>query len=199
MQSRSRHWTTIAILLFAVLFLAHAAWGTARAGGRVGASSPAGRCGRSFSTTLVETGKVRIYAMAEGSVKHVRPTIAGRPVFGCIKATGESRLLDLPEVPNEQRAMWVAVGDGVFGVSGQLVAYAYTRYYFDSHGTWSQVRSMRTGTIFRSCWVGVALAPKTEPQIEHISVSPSSKVWWSAEGGARGLEEEPAPGCHPRD
>jgi hypothetical protein len=142
-------------------------------------------CDRPSSSTLLETGKVRIYALAEKSVDLQGPRapgIGGRPVFGCAKATGRARLLDLPEVGNK-RAYWTEVDPHVFAASGQLVAYAYTQYYLDTHETWVRVRNLRSGRILRSCAAGGDIAPGRLPRVMRILLDARGAVAWSAEAG----------------
>jgi hypothetical protein len=164
-------------------------------------SSPArSKCDRPFSSTLVETSKVRVYAMPKESTsqpEHRDPAIGGRPVFGCLKTTGEPRLLDLPEVSGEKHAYWVEVHSSALAVSAPLVAYAYTQYYLDTHQTWIRVRNLRTGRVIRSCLVGGAIAPSTPPHVPDIVLGPGGAVGWNAEGEGAGGTELPTPGCNP--
>jgi hypothetical protein len=144
-------------------------------------------CDRPSSSTLLETGKVRVYAMPKESASHPEqrePAIAGRPVFGCLKTTGKSRLLDLPETGGEKHAYWVEVDPQVLAVSAPLVAYAYTQYYLDTHETWIRVRNLRTGTVLRSCDAGGDLAPGRLPHVARIVLGSDGTVAWSAEGDA---------------
>jgi hypothetical protein len=164
--------------------------------------APRSRCDRPFTSTLLETGKVRIYATAKESEDHPEhrdPAIAGRPVFACLEATGKSRLLDLPEVGGEKRAYWVEVDDGVFAVSAPLVAYAYSQYYLDTHQTWVRVRNLRTGRVVRSCLVGGAIAPHPGPRVTDIVLSPDGEVGWNAQGERQITSEEFVSGCDPTE
>lgn len=158
------------------------------------------RCDRSYSSTLLETGKVRIYAMpaeANEDAEHRDPAISGRPVFACLDATGKSRLLDLPEVGGEIHAYWVKVDELVFAVNAPLVAYAYSQYYLDTHQTWIRVRDLLTGRVIRTCLVGGAIAPKPGPQVTDIVLSQSGEVGWNAQGEWQPSSEEHVPGCNP--
>jgi hypothetical protein len=155
-------------------------------------------CDRPFTSTLFETSKVRVYAIPEESPSHPEqrePTIAGRPVFGCLKTAGRSRLLDLPEVGGGKHAYWVGVDEGVFAVRAPLMAYAYTQYYLDTHETWIRLRNLRTGKVVRSCLVGGAIAPRPGPQVTDIVLDPDGTVGWNAQG--EGASESPVPGCDP--
>lgn len=157
-------------------------------------------CTRAGSSTLLETGKVRVYAMPKESTsrpEHRNPTITDRPVFGCLKTTGDRLLLDLPEVANEQRALWVEVDSGTVAANGPLVAYTYTEYYLDTHGTWVRVRDLRTGAVIRTCLVGGAIAPSRLPRVTDIVLSSSGEVGWNAEGEGPGRSEDHVPGCNP--
>lgn len=158
------------------------------------------RCDRPYSSTLLETGKVRIYAMPaepEGEVEHRNPAFSGRPVFACLQATGRSRLLDLPEVGGEKHAYWVKVDERVFAVNAPLVAYAYSQYYLDTHQTWVRVRNLFTGKVIRTCLVGGAIAPRRGPQVTDIVLSPTGEVGWNAQGDSQPSSEEHEPECNP--
>jgi len=173
---------------------------TAAAGGAGSRSATSSRCLRPFSSTLVETGKVRIYAMpkeSEEDALHREPSISGRPVFACLKATGRSRLLDLPEVDGEKPAYWVAVDERVFGTNAPLVAYAYSQYYLDTHETWIRVRNLLTGRVIRTCLVGGAIAPRPGPRVTDIVLSANGEVGWNAQGDWQSGSEEHVPGCNP--
>jgi hypothetical protein len=157
-------------------------------------------CDRPESSTLLETGKVRIYAMPaedEEGAGHRDPAISGRPVFACLEATGKSRLLDLPEVAGEVHAYWVKVDERVFAVNAPLVAYAYSQFYLDTHRTWIRVRNLRTGKVIRTCLVGGAIAPKPGPKVTDIVLSSNGEVGWNAQGGPQPSTEEQPPGCNP--
>jgi hypothetical protein len=133
----------------------------------------------------LETGKVRVYAMPKDSTshpEHIRPAFFARPVFGCLKATGRSRLLDLPEADAKKRPIWVEVHPDPLAVSAPLVAYAFTQYYLDAHETWIRVRNLGTGAVVRSCAAGGGIAPGSLPHIAKIVVDSRGKVGWSAEG-----------------
>jgi hypothetical protein len=148
-------------------------------------SSVRSGCDRPSSSTLLETGKVRVYAMPKESASHPErhePAIAGRPVFGCLQANGMPRLLDLPEVAGEKHAYWVEVDSQALAVTAPLVAYAYTEYYLDTHQTWIRVRNLRTGVIVRGCEAGGGLAPGRSPHISEIVLDSQGAVAWSAEG-----------------
>jgi hypothetical protein len=167
------------------------------AGAGVSDATPArSSCDRPAGSTLVETSKVRVYALPEGSVKPANShaaSIAGRPVFGCLVATGRSLPLNFPAT---RSAYWVGVDTDPIAVSSSLVAYAFTQYYLDTHETWIRVRNLRTGRILRSCPAGGGMAPHTFPHIIKLVISSSGAVAWSAEGKPSG----PAPGavlaCH---
>jgi hypothetical protein len=174
---------------------------TAGVAGVAGArSTKDSRCDRSYSSTLLETGNVRIYAMAAEAgedSKHTDPAISGRPVFACLEATDRSRLLDLPEVGGEKHAYWVKVDERVFAVNAPLVAYAYSQYYLDTHQTWIRVRDLRTGRVIRTCLVGGAIAPRPGPRVTDIVLGPSGEVGWNAQGESQPSSEEHVPGCNP--
>jgi hypothetical protein len=158
------------------------------------------RCARPFSSTLFETGKVRIYALPtepKGVAARRSPAIGGRPIFGCLKQTGRSRLLDFPEVRNDVGALWVEVGSQAFAAKGPLVAYAYTEYYLDTHTTWVFVRNLRTGAVERTCPVGGGRAPNPRPRVTHIVLRTNGEVSWDAEGEQPTWPEESPPGCEP--
>jgi hypothetical protein len=162
--------------------------------------APRSPCDRPSSSKLLETGKVRVYALPEeptGHPAHRNPTIAGRPVFGCLKATGRTLLLDLPEAGEEKRALWVEVDSQVLAANGPLVGYAYTEYYLDTHVTWVRVRDLRTGAVIRSCFVGGGMAPHRLPRVTDIVLSSSGAVGWDAEGEEPGASENHLPGCNP--
>jgi hypothetical protein len=145
----------------------------------------ASRCERPSTRTLVETGKVRVYARKEHSVELPDPdrhAIGGRPVFACLKSIGVPRLLDLPEAGGEKRALWVSVAPDVLAVSAPLVAYAFTQYYIDTHETWIRVRDLGTGAVLRSCPAGGDIAPGALPVISRIVVDSQGALAWSAEG-----------------
>jgi hypothetical protein len=153
------------------------------------ATSPPARasCSRPFSSTLLETGKVRVYAMPKESTsppEHVNPPFFARLVFGCLKTTGRSRLLDLPEADAKEGPLWVEVHPGPFAASGPLVAYVFSQYYTDTHETWIRVRDLRTGAVVRSCLAGGGLAPGRMPHIAEIVLDSRGEVAWSAEGYA---------------
>jgi hypothetical protein len=158
------------------------------------------RCDRRHSSTLLETGKVRIYAMPEepeGHAEHRNPAISGRPVFACLEGTGRSRLLDLPEVGGEKHAYWVKVDERVFAVNAPLVAYSYSQYYLDTHQTWIRVRSLLTGKVIRTCLVGGAVAPRPGPRVTDIVLGSTGEVGWNAQGEWQPSSEEDEPGCNP--
>ncbi len=158
------------------------------------------RCDRPHSSTLLETGKVRIYAMPEepeGHAEHRNPAIFGRPVFACLEATGKSRLLDLPEVGGEKHAYWVKVDERVFAVNVPLVAYAYSQYYLDTHQAWIRVRNLLTGKVIRTCLVGGAIAPGPGPHVTDIVLGSTGEVGWNAQGDSQPSSEEHEPGCNP--
>jgi|GEM_PF-5097915 len=170
------------------------------AGKAASSSTPESPCDRRYSSTLLETGKVRIYAMPaepEGEAEHRNPAFSGRPVFACLKATGRSRLLDLPEVGGEKHAYWVKVDERVFAVNAPLVAYAYSQYYLDTHQTWVRVRNLFTGRVIRTCLVGGAIAPRRGPQVTDIVLSPTGEVGWNAQGDSQPSSEEHEPECNP--
>lgn len=177
---------------------------TAEAHERPGADRPEDAvralCERPHTSTLLETGKVRIYATPaepEGHAEHRNPAISGRLVFACLKASGKSRLLDLPEVGGEKHAYWVQVDERVFAVRAPLVAYVYSQYYLDTHQTWVRVRNLYTGRVLRSCLVGGAIAPKPGPRVTDIVLSPNGEVGWNAQGESQPTVEEQPPGCDP--
>lgn len=156
-------------------------------------------CDRPSSGTLLETGKVRVYALpAEPTAhpEHRNPAIAGRPVFGCLESTGRSRLLDLPELGGEKHAYWVEVDSHTLAVNGALVAYTYTQYYLDTHETWIRVRNLNTGAVIRSCLVGYGMAPSRSQRVTDIVLSSNGEVGWKAEGEGPG-DESRTPGCNP--
>ncbi len=158
------------------------------------------RCDRPYSSTLLETANVRIYAMpeeAEGHAEHRNPAISGRPVFACLEAIGRSRLLDLPEVGGERHAYWVKVDERVFAVNAPLVAYSYSQYYLDTHQTWIRARNLSTGRVIRTCLVGGAIAPKAGPQVTDIVLGSTGEVGWNAHGASQPSSEEHEPGCNP--
>ncbi len=158
------------------------------------------RCDHRYSSTLLATGKVRIYAMpaeAEEDAEHRNPAISGRPVFACLEATGKSRLLNLPEVGGEIHAYWVKVDERVFAVNDPLVAYAYSQYHLDTHQTWIRVRNLLTGKVIRTCLVGGAIAPRPGPQVTDIVLSRGGEVGWNAQGESQPSSEEHEPGCNP--
>lgn len=182
-------------------FVALLALPTVAVAGESGTSPTKGsRCDRPYSSTLLETGKVRIYAMpaeAEGHAEHRNPAISGRPVFACLESTGKSRLLDLPEVGGEKHAYWVNVDERVFALNAPLVAYAYSQYYLDTHETWIRVRNLLTGKVIRTCLVGGAIAPRPGPKVTDIVLSPNGEVGWNAQGDFQPSSEEHEPGCDP--
>jgi hypothetical protein len=153
-------------------------------------------CGRTSSSTLLETGKVRVFVMPEGSVQLKGPDHPGigRLVFACLKATGRSLLLNLPA---EGRPFWTRVDGGTIAVNGPLVAYVFGQYYTDFHETWIRVRNLNTGAIIRSCPIGGALAPSALPRVTDIGLASSGDVGWSAEGEGPELSEHPIAGCNP--
>ena len=158
------------------------------------------RCDRPLSTTLLETGRVRLYAMPKERTAHPEhrdPAIAGRPVFGCLKSTGSSRLLDLPALGTERHAYWVEVDSRTVATSGPLVAYSYTQYYLDTHETWIRVRNLNTNVVIRSCFVGSGMAPPRRPHVTDVVLSSNGEVGWSAEGEEPDSSENQAPGCNP--
>ncbi len=164
-------------------------------------SMPGPSCDRPYSSTLLETAKVRIYTMpeeAEEHAEHRNPAISGRPVFACLEATGRSRLLDLPEVGGEKHASWVKVDERVFAANAPLVAYAYSQYYLDTHQTWVRVRNLLTGRVIRTCLVGGAIAPRPGPKVTDIVLSPTGEVGWNAQGASQPSSEEHEPGCNPK-
>jgi hypothetical protein len=192
--SRRRH-AAAAVMLTALIVIA---WriGGAEAIGAPPITRP--RCNRPSSTTLLETAKVRLYAMPRESTAHPEhrdPEITGRPVFGCLRATGRSHLLDLPEIGGERRAYWVEVGPKTVAANGPLIAYAYTQYYFDTHETWIRVRNLNTGAITRSCWVGGGLAPGRRPHVTDIVLHSNGEVGWHTEGEEAGASEPRPSGC----
>jgi hypothetical protein len=139
-------------------------------------------CGRPTSSTLLETSKVRVYAMPEDSVKLPGgrdQTISGRPVFGFLRTTGKSRLLDLPA---EKYAFWVSVDPAAIAVSAPLVAYPFTQYYTDTHETWVRVRNLRTGAVVRSCPAGGGMAPHVGSHPIKIVLNSRGAVAFSVEG-----------------
>lgn len=155
------------------------------------------RCDSRPSSTLLETGKVRIYALPPEPTdhpEHREPAIAGRSVYGCLKSSGSTRFLDLPEVDDERPTLWVEVASQVLAANGPLVAYPYTQYYFDTHETWVRVRNLRTGEVIRDCFIGGALAPHRLPRVTDIVLHSNGEVDWSAtsEGPVAGREPESA-------
>lgn len=157
-------------------------------------------CPRPHSTTLLETGKVRVFAMPQEPAGHSEkrhPTISGRPVFACLKATGKSRLLDLPEVGGEKSAYWVTVDERVFATNAALVAYVYSQFYLDTHETWIRVRNLWTGKVIRTCLVGGAIAPRPGPHVTDISLSLSGEVSWKVQDEQQVGGEDHVPGCNP--
>jgi hypothetical protein len=143
------------------------------------------RCDRPFTSTLLATRKVRIYAMPKESLspyEEREATVAGRPLFACLKATGDTSLLDLPEEGGGQHAYWVEVDPVSFAVRAPYVAYAFTEYYFDSHATWIRVRNLRTDAQPRSCEAGGGLAPGRLPQIGKIVLGSDLALAWTAKG-----------------
>lgn len=177
-----------AACLFAFL-IAMAVAGTANGAASRPQLDPAGPvpgppCVRPFSSTLVETSKVRVYAMPAEPPEHpehIHPAFFGRPVFACLKKADNRLLLNLPEADAEKRPLWVEVHQAI-AVSGPLVAYAYTQYYLDTHETWIRVRSLRTGTVIRSCPAGGDIAPGSLPHIAKIVLNSRGWVGWSSEG-----------------
>jgi hypothetical protein len=162
--------------------------------------SAASRCDGRSGSTLLETGKVRIYALPEEPTArpaHRQPVIGGRPIFGCLEQTGRSLMLDLPEVGNGTRAFMVEVGSQALATKGPLVAYSYTEYYLDTHETWVRVRNLRTGAVIRTCRVGGGRAPNPQPRVTSIVLNSNGEVGWHAKGEDPRLSEEPAPGCFP--
>lgn len=156
-------------------------------------------CSRPGSSTFLETSQVRVYALAAESSaqsEHRNPAIGGRPVFGCLRSTGQARLLDLPELGGDKHAYWVGVDPRTVAANGPLVAYAYTQYYLDTHETWIRVRNLRTGAVIRNCLVGYGMAPHPGVRVTDIILASDGEVGWSAEGEAPG-EENPTPGCNP--
>lgn len=163
------------------------------------ARAPESRCERPSSDTLIETGKIRVYAIPEESEEQAEqrnPTIAGRPVFACLKATGRSRLLDRPEVGGEKSADRVKVDGQVFATNSPLVAYVYSQYYLDTHETWVRVRNIQTGRVIRTCLVGGAIAPRPG-HVADIVLNRSGEVGWDAQGERQPESEEHVPGCNP--
>lgn len=151
-----------------------------------GPSSTGGRrCDRPFTSTLLETGGVRIYATPKESMsqpEHREPAIAGRPVFACLKTSGETRLLDLPEESGAQHALWVEVDPEALAVRAPFVAYAFTEYYLDSHETWIRVRNLHTGADPRSCDAGGDIAPGRRPDIAKIVLGSNLAMAWTSTG-----------------
>jgi len=141
-------------------------------------------CARPHTRTLLETTKVRVYALAAGSSSrtgHRETAISGPPVFGCLKVTGTSRLLDFPEADTKQIPYWVGVDRKAFAVSAPLLAYAYSQYGTDAHETWVRVRNLRTGEVVRTCAAGGDLAPGTLPRFGRIVLDSRAAVAWSAQ------------------
>lgn len=165
-----------------------------------GARADPSPCDRNSSSTLFETGKVRVYAMPKESKAHPahrNPAIAGRPLFGCLRSTGRSRLLDLPEVGGEKHAYWVEVDSRAFAANGPLVASSYTQYYLDTHETWVRVRNLRSDAVIRTCFVGGGMAPHRRPRVTDIILSSNGEVAWNAEGEGPESSEDHVPGCNP--
>ena len=194
--SRLRKIVGVAIL--ALVIAVAAAAGDTEATGAPPTASPG--CDRPFSTTLLETAKVRLYAMPKESTahpEHHNPAIAGRPVFGCLESSGRSRLLDLPELGGEKNANWVEVDSRTVAANGPLVAYAYTQYYLDTHETWVRVRNLNTGAVIRDCLVGGSIAPRRGPHVTDIVLGSNGEVGWNAEGEETGTSDSHLPGCNP--
>lgn len=172
--------------------------GAAGEAGATGTSPSGSRCDRPLSTTLLQTAKVRVFAMPAESTtdpRHREPAIAGRPVFGCLESTGRSRLLDLGGAMN---AFSVMVDPATVAANGPLVAYSYSRYYLDTHETLIRVRNLSTGGVIRDCVVGGAIAPRRGPRVTAIVLSSDGEVGWDAEGEDQGRSESQPPGCNPR-
>ena len=170
-------------LLVAVFAFAGCLWLTISHSLAAGAAKHS-HCERPHSTTLLETRKVRIFATPSESVdlpgEH---SIAGRPVFGCLKATDEARLLN---APGEQEGLWFGVDEHAFAVHAPMVAYAFTAYYFDTHATFVRVRNLSTNVTVRGCRAGGDLAPRRTPRVAKIVMDARGKVAWSVEGGTFG-------------
>lgn len=170
-------------LLTAVLTFAGCLW---LASSRSIATSTARHsyCEPPHSTTLLETRKVRIYAMPKDSVPlpdgH---SVAGRPVFGCLKNIGEARLLN---APGEQEGYWFGVDEHALAIHAPLVAYAFTAYYLDSHATFVRVRNLNGNSTVRGCPAGRGLAPRRQPRVGGIVLNARASVAWSVEGGTFG-------------
>jgi hypothetical protein len=155
------------------------------------------RCDRPSSSTLVETGKVRVFAMPPESLQSAGnglTAIGGRPVFGCLKATGRAVLLNFPV---EGHPFWASVDDDPIAVDGPLVAYVFGQYYTDFHKTWIRVRNLNTGAFIRNCPIGGAMAPSTLPHVTDIVLGSDGDVEWKAQGEGPELSEHPIPGCNP--
>jgi hypothetical protein len=155
------------------------------------ASSTAKRvyCEHPHSSTLLETRKVRIFAMPAGSVAmQGRPSIAGRPVFGCLRRTGQTRLLN---APGKQYGFWFGVDEHALAIHAPLAAYAFTAYYTDTHRVFVRVRNLKTNTTVRGCPAGGGSSnrvafPSVPTGIAKIVLNGRGAVAWSAEGGEFG-------------
>lgn len=159
-------------------------------------TAAASRCARPQSTTLLETGKVRLYAMPEDSTASGRdPSIAGRPVFGCLTGSGRSVALDRPEVQAGLHAYWVEVDPRALAANGPLIAYSFTEYYLDTHLTWVRVRNLRTGSFVRTCAAGGGMAPHRGTRVTDIVLHSDGEVAWNVEGEGSVSLEDQEPGC----
>lgn len=141
-------------------------------------------CKQPHSTTLLETSKTRIYAVPRESVALPSGhSVAGRPVFGCLKRIGQARLLN---APGDQEGLWFGVDEHALAIHAPLVAYAFTAYYFDTHATFVRVRNLNSGSTVRGCPAGGGLAPGHIPHVVKIVLNGTGAVAWSVQGGMFG-------------
>lgn len=171
---------------WSVLFAAAAAFTVSLFGGAANSTAESGapkrvHCEPPHGSTLLETRKVRVFAMPAES--EGEGSIAGRPVFGCLKRIGRQRLLN---APGEQSGYWFGVDEHALAVHAPLVAYAFTAYYTDSHKTSVRVRNLNTNATVRGCPAGSGLAPRRLPRVAQIVLNGRGAIAWSVEGGTFG-------------
>jgi hypothetical protein len=155
----------------------------------LGPSFRSGDCKPAKSTTLAASRKVRLY-----SVAHPVPSGDGTsipvPIYGCLVATGRSRLLNAPARlhPQSPGLQPVSIDTKIIALHAPWAAYPEQFITADTFTLVVAATNLQSGKT-AYCEVPGTRAPRRGPSVSAIVLKGDGSVAWIGEANSSGLDE----------